>query len=192
MFCYFFRLSKKCLYSFLSYLLSCIRSCERPYGVRGLGRTVELASSLFWRNFVYLSLLPFLLFPLLFFLWYRSLGYVSSPKLFSTGILGSIPNIEISTCMGWKLGKDSALSLLKTLFPLFLLILCPKPIPASLLSKGGSSVYGIFDIKMKKLTKIKVFHSDSGGEYISAAFQTLLALTHFIYKALSQRSCPQL
>jgi hypothetical protein len=42
---------------------------QRPYGVRGLGRTVELASSLFWRNFVYLSLLPFLLclvlFPLL-------------------------------------------------------------------------------------------------------------------------------
>lgn len=59
----------------------------RPYGVRGLGRTVELASSLFWRNFVYLSLLPFLLclvlFPLLpfFLLWHCRLGHVSSPRL---------------------------------------------------------------------------------------------------------------
>lgn len=60
--------------------------------------------------------------------------------------------------------------------------------PAPLLSKGGSSVYVIFDKTMKKLTKIKVFLS--GGESISAAFRTLLASTHFTYKALSQRSCP--
>lgn len=31
---------------------------------------------------------------------------------------------------------------------------------------------------------------DSGGEYISAAFRTLLPSTHFTYKAVSQRSCP--
>ncbi len=33
--------------------------------------------------------------------------------------------------------------------------------PASLLSKGGSSVYVIFDRTMKNFTKIKVFRSDS-------------------------------
>lgn len=60
---------------------------------------------------------------------------------------------------------------------------------ASLLSKGGSSVYVIFDRTMKNLTKIKVFRSYSWGEYIFAAFRTLLASTHFTYKALSQRSC---
>ena len=58
---------------------------QRPYGVRGLGRTVELASSLFWRNFVYLSLLPFplclVLFPPPFLLWHRRLGHVFSPRL---------------------------------------------------------------------------------------------------------------
>lgn len=48
--------------------------------------------------------------------------------MLTTGMLGSVPNIEISTCMGCKLGKDSALPLLKTLFLLLLLILCPKPI----------------------------------------------------------------
>ena len=62
--------------------------------------------------------------------------------------------------------------------------------PAPLLSKGGSSVYVIFDRTMKKFTKIKGFRSYSGGEYISVAFRTLLASTHFTYKALSQRSCP--
>ena len=59
--------------------------------------------------------------------------------------------------------------------------------PAPLLSKGGSSVYVIFDRTMKKFTKIKV---SVRGEYISAAFRPLLASTHFTYKALSQRSCP--
>jgi len=43
---------------------------QRPYGVRGSGRTVELASSLIWRNFVYLSLLPFLICIKLFFFFY--------------------------------------------------------------------------------------------------------------------------
>lgn len=102
---------------------------------QGWGRTVEFSSSLFWRNFVYLSLLPFLLclvfFPLLPFLWHRRLGHVSSPRLryfLSTGMLGSVPNINLSTCMGCKQGKDSALPLLRTLFLLLLLILCPKPI----------------------------------------------------------------
>lgn len=67
----------------------------------------------------------------LFLLWHRRLGHVSSPRLryfISTGMLGSVPNIEISTCMGCKLGKKSALPFLKTLFLLLLLILCPKPI----------------------------------------------------------------
>lgn len=96
----------------------------------------------------------------LFLLWHRRLGHVSSPRLryfLSTGMLGSVPNIEISTCMGCKLGKNSGPSFLK-LFLLFLLILCP---PASLLSKGGSSVYVMDDRTMKKLTQIKGFHSDS-------------------------------
>lgn len=92
------------------------------YGVRGLGRTVELASSLFWRNEVYLSLLPFFICCVwcstpLFLLWHRRLGHVSSPRLryfISTGMLGSVPNIEISTCMGCKLGKKWALPFLKT------------------------------------------------------------------------------
>ena len=129
----------------------------------------------------------------LFLLWHRRLGHVSSPRLryfISTGMLGSVPNIEISTCMGCKLRKDSALPLLilKTLFLLLFLILCPKPILPLCYRK--EAVYVIFYIRMKKLTKIKVFRSSSWGEYISAAFRTLLASTHFIYKALSQRSCP--
>lgn len=36
-------------------------------------------------------------------LWHRRLGHVFSPRLryfISTGMLGSVPNIEISTCMG--------------------------------------------------------------------------------------------
>lgn len=51
----------------------------------------------------------------LFLLWHRRLGHVSSPRLryfISTGMLGSVPNIEISTCMGCKLGKKSALPFL--------------------------------------------------------------------------------
>ena len=59
--------------------------------------------------------------------------------------------------------------------------------PAPLLSKGGSSVYVIFDRTMKKY---KIKRLSVRGEYISAAFRTLLASTHFTYKALSQRSCP--
>lgn len=38
-----------------------------------------------------------------FLLWHRRLGHVFSPRLrylISTGMLGSVPNIEISTCMG--------------------------------------------------------------------------------------------
>lgn len=38
----------------------------------------------------------------LFLLWHRRLGHVSSPRLFY--FMGSVPNIEISTCMGCKLG----------------------------------------------------------------------------------------
>lgn len=109
---------------------------------------------------------------------------------FSTGMLGSVPNIEISTCMGCKLGKDSALPLLKTLFLLLLLILCPKPILPLCYRKGDHPYMFFLTEQWKKLTKRKVFRSDSGGEYISAAFRTLLASTHFTYKALSQRSCP--
>lgn len=88
----------------------------------------------------------------------------------------------------WVLRKDSALPLLKTLFLLLFLILCPKSILPLCYRK--EAVYVIFDRRMKKLTKIKVFRSSSWGEYISAAFRTPLASTHFIYKALSQRSCP--
>lgn len=61
--------------------------------------------------------------------------------------------------MGCKLGKDSSLPLLKKLF--LLLLFVSEVHPAPLLSKGGSSVYVIFDRIMKKLTKIKVFRSDS-------------------------------
>lgn len=43
-------------------------------------------------------------------------------------MLGSVPNIEISTYMGCKRGKGSALPLFKKLFLLLLLILCPKSI----------------------------------------------------------------
>lgn len=80
----------------------------------------------------------------LFLLWHRRLGHVSSPRLISTGMLGSVPNIEISTCMGCnKLGKGSALPLLKTLFLLLFLILCPK-----LLCYRKEAVYVIFDRRM--------------------------------------------
>ena len=162
---------------------------------QGWGRTVEFSSSLFWRNFVYLSLLPFLLclvfFPLLPFLWHRRLGHVSSPRLryfLSTGMLGSVPNINLSTCMGCKQGKDSALPLLRTLFLLLLLILCPKPI-LPLCYRKEDHPYMLFLTEQWKNKNKKV---SVRGEYISAAFRTLLASTHFTYKALSQRSCPQL
>lgn len=119
-----FRLAKKkCLYSLLSYLRSWTGSCDRP--LRGLGRAVELASSLFWINFVYLSLLPFLLclvlFPPPFLLWHRRLGHVCSPRLrylISTGLYLTLRFLLI-----W-----GALPFLNKLFLLLLLILCPKSI----------------------------------------------------------------
>lgn len=105
---------------------------------KGLGRTVELASSLLEETSFTFSGVVFS--TPLFLLWHRRLGHVSSPRLryfISTGMLGSVPNIEISTCMGYKLRKDSALPLLRTLFFLLLfLILCPKPILPLCYRKG--------------------------------------------------------
>lgn len=65
----------------------------------------------------------------LFLLWHRRLGHVSSPRLryfISTGMLGSVPNIEISTCMGCKLRKDSALPLLILSFFYFFFWSCVR------------------------------------------------------------------
>jgi len=97
-----FRLEKKNAY--IHFSPSWTGSCDRP--LRGLGRTVELSSSLFWINFVYLSLLPFLrVVPSPFLLWHRRLGHVCSPRLryfISTGLYLTLRFLLIWVANGEK------------------------------------------------------------------------------------------
>lgn len=63
--------------------------------------------------------------------------------------------------MGCKLGENSSFFKDKDALSTSPFDLVSEAHPASLLSKGGSSVYVIFDRTISKLTKIKGFRSDS-------------------------------
>lgn len=76
---------------------------------------------------------------------------------FSTGMLGSVPNIEISTYMGCKRGKGSALPLFKKLFLLLLLILCPKSILPLCYRKEDHPYMLFLTEQWKNLLKKRVF-----------------------------------
>lgn len=128
-----------------------------------------MASSLFWRNFVYLTLLPFLLclvlFPPPFLLWHRRLGHMSAAQgldisflLECWGLYLTLRFLLIWVANGKRLGP----SFIKEALSTSPFDLVSEVHPAPLLSKGGSSVYVFFDRTMKKFTKIKVFRSDSG------------------------------